>query len=229
MGIDVILSAKENYGEKRDIKKIKYIVIHYTANDGDRSESNARYFQRNIVGASAHYFVDDHSITQSVLDDFVAWSVGGEKYPSTTITGGGKWHGKCTNENSISVELCDTVKNGKSDFTEKTLVNAAELTRFLMEKYDVPIENIIRHFDVVGKICPEPFVENRKAWENFKERLIDDMEKIYNTIAELPTWAKPTIQKLVDKGYLSGSKDGLGVTETAIKVFVVNDRAGLYD
>ena len=226
--INVTTAARQNYGNKRDTKNIKYIVIHYTANDGDTDESNARYFQNHIVQASAHYFVDDNSITQSVPDIYVAWSVGGEKYPSCATTGGGKWHGKCTNNNSISIELCDVIRNGKYDFTEKTLENAAELVRFLMKKYNVPIENVIRHFDVVGKICPKPFVENEKAWESFKERLIDFMEKVYNTMNELPKWAKPTIQKLIDKGYLSGGSDGLGLTETAVKVFVVNDRAGLY-
>ncbi|WP_313524617.1 peptidoglycan recognition protein family protein [Anaerotignum sp.] len=226
--INVVTAAKENYGNKRDTKNIKYIVIHYTANDGDADESNARYFQNQIVEASAHYFVDDNSTTQSVPDNFVAWSVGGEKYPSCATTGGGKWYGTCTNNNSISVELCDVVRNGKNDFTEKTLANAAELVRSLMKKYNVPIENVIRHFDVVGKVCPKPFVEDVKAWEDFKERLVEAMEKVYNTINELPKWAKPTIQKLIDKGYLSGISDGLGLTETAVKVFVVNDRAGLY-
>lgn len=226
--INVVTAAKENYGNKRDTKNIKYIVIHYTANDGDADESNARYFQNQIVEASAHHFVDDNSTTQSVPDNFVAWSVGGEKYPSCATTGGGKWYGTCTNNNSISVELCDVVRNGKNDFTEKTLANAAELVRSLMKKYNVPIENVIRHFDVVGKVCPKPFVEDVKAWEDFKERLVEAMEKVYNTINELPKWAKPTIQKLIDKGYLSGISDGLGLTETAVKVFVVNDRAGLY-
>lgn len=226
--INVTLAAKGNYGNRRNTKHIKYIVIHYTANDGDTDESNARYFQNHIVQASAHYFVDDNSITQSVPDNFVAWSVGGKKYPSTATTGGGKWYGKCTNNNSISVELCDVIRNGKYDFTEQTLVNAAELVQLLMKKYDVPVENVIRHFDVVGKICPRPFVENEKAWENFKERLVEIMEKVYNTMKELPSWAEPTIQKLIDKGYLSGGSDGLGLTETAVKVFVVNDRAGLY-
>lgn len=57
---------------------------------------------------------------------------------------------------------------------------------------------------------------------------VEEMEKVYNTMAELPTWAQATIQKLIDKKYLSGDNGKLGLTETAVKVFVVNDRAGLY-
>lgn len=56
----------------------------------------------------------------------------------------------------------------------------------------------------------------------------EEMEKVYNAMSELPIWAQPTIQKLIDKKYLSGDNGKLGLTETAVKVFVVNDRAGLY-
>lgn len=172
---------KKNYGEKRNLSNIKYIVIHYTANDGDTDEANAKYFQEHIVNASAHYFVDDDSITQSVPDDYVAWSVGGNKYPNTK---GASLYRKCTNGNSISVELCDTKKNGKYDFTEATIKNAIDLVKLLMKKYSIPIDNIIRHYDVTGKICPAPFVEDKKAWMDFKERLDDEVIEIGKIIID---------------------------------------------
>ena len=40
-----------------------------------------------------------------------------------------------------------------------------------MEKYNVSIGNVIRHYDVTHKICPEPFVKDTKAWEDFKAQL----------------------------------------------------------
>ena len=169
------IANKNNYGGKRRPNQIKYLVIHYTGNDGDRDESNGRYFQNNIVGASAHFFVDGDSITQSVPDYHVAWSVGGNKYPGTK---GGKWYGKCTNNNSISIELCDEVKNGRYDFSEATLKNAADLTRMLMQEYNIPVENVIRHYDVVRKICPAPFVNDEAAWKAFKGRLKEDDEVV---------------------------------------------------
>lgn len=198
MVLKIKWANRNNYGGIR--KKIEYIVIHYTANDGDSDEANGNYFHRNIVKASAHYFVDGDSVTQSVPEDAVAWSVGGKKYSNTAQTGGGKWHGKCTNNNSISVELCDEVRNGKYDFSEATLDRAVELVRMLMKKYDIPVENVIRHFDVTGKLCPKPFVEDWRAWQNFKERLVEDVIKYYENIAEVPTWAKPMIQEQIDKG-----------------------------
>ena len=56
----------------------------------------------------------------------------------------------------------------------------------------------------------------------------EEMEKVYNTLSELPEWALGTIKKLIEEGYLKGEGDKLGLTETAVKVFTVNDRAGLY-
>ena len=69
------LANRKNYGDERATSKIKYIVLHYTANDGDTDEANAKYFKNNVVKASAHYFVDSNSVTQSVPDNYTAWSV----------------------------------------------------------------------------------------------------------------------------------------------------------
>ena len=218
--IKIKTANRSNYGGKRSNADIKYIVIHYTANDGDTDEGNGNYFANNIVGASAHYFVDDDSITRSVPDDYIAWAVGGSKYKYTK---GGTFYGKCTNANSISIELCDTKKNGVYDFTETTMKNAADLVKLLMEKYTVPVERVIRHYDVTGKVCPKPFVDDEKAWKEFKERLVDNMEKRYNKISELPTWAKPTIQKLVNEGKIAdGNK--LDMSEDMLRVLVIMNR-----
>ena len=148
------IANKKNYGNKRSLSSIKYIVIHYTANDGDTDENNGKYFKNNYVGASAHYFVDDDSVTQSVPDNYVAWSVGGTKNSTCSKTGGGKYYRKCTNTNSISIELCDDVKNGVVYPSAKTIENALELTRKKMKEYNIPKANVIRHFDVTGKLCP---------------------------------------------------------------------------
>lgn len=148
------LSNRGNYGSSRSTSAIKYIVIHYTANDGDSDESNGNYFHNNAVKASAHYFVDKDSVTQSVPDNYVAWSVGGSKYSSAASTGGAKYYGIVTNANSISIELCDNTKDGTIYPAESAIQIALELTRDLMKKYNVPVERVIRHFDVTGKLCP---------------------------------------------------------------------------
>lgn len=163
----VNIANKQNYGGVRALNAIKYLVYHYTGNDGDSDESNGRHFHDHIVKASAHYFADDDSVTQSVPDNYIAYSVGGKcqsrHHPLYKI---------CTNSNSISIEMCDCYKNGKVEITEKTLENAIELGKMLMKKYNIPIERVIRHYDVNGKPCPNcNNLLSDKAWNAFKSRL----------------------------------------------------------
>lgn len=180
------ISNRSNYGSARSTDKIKYIVIHYTANDGDTDESNGKYFHNNVVKASAHYFVDSDSVTQSVPDNYVAWSVGGSKYSNCATTGGGKYYGTVTNTNSISIELCDDKNDGKIYPSEATINNALELTRTLMNKYGIPRERVIRHFDVTGKSCPSYWcgsAEKNELWRSeFYDRICaaeSDTEQSY--------------------------------------------------
>lgn len=178
------LAHKSNYGGMRPLSAIKYIVIHYTANDGDTDEGNGSYFQGAGRQASAHYFVDDDSITRSVPDNYVAWSVGGGKWADCAKTGGGKLYGIATNANTLNIELCDTARDGKIQATEKTMENAAMLCRELMQKYNIDIGHVIRHFDVNGKHCPAYFMEDA-AWEGFKGRLRPhkfQTDKTYTTV-----------------------------------------------
>ena len=165
------LSARGNYGGQRDPKDIKYIALHYTANDGDSDEGNANYFHSDIVKASAHYFVDDDSITQSVLDDYVAWSVGGKLYTDHVSTGGGRLYGIATNNNTLNIEMCDTVKDGVIKASEATIENAIDLIRQKMKQYDIDIDHVIRHFDVNGKHCPAYLIDEQ-AWKKFRARIM---------------------------------------------------------
>ena len=171
------LAASGNYGGSRNASQIRYLVYHYTGNDGDKAAHNAAYFQNNIVKASAHYFVDDTTVYLSVPELKVAWSVGGSKYANADKTGGGTMYGVINNTNSISIEMCDTIHNGVYQASEATLANAAALGRALMKKYGIPIENVYRHFDVTGKHCPSYLVSAQK-WAEFKERLTMDIEAL---------------------------------------------------
>lgn len=188
----------KNFGAKRALKKIKYIVIHYTANDGDTDEANSKYFKNNIVKASAHYFVDDDSVTQSVEDNRVAYHCGGKRYSNYKKTGGAKFYGKCTNTNSLGVEMCDTVKDGKHNVSKKTLNNTIDLVKKKMKEYNVPEDKVIRHFDVTGKICPKYFVESEKAWKEFKDKLTADIKKKYS--GKFPSLGLKGYLKKGDKG-----------------------------
>ena len=226
MNIKQILAHQSNYNKGRR-QPIQYIVVHYTANNGDRAEGNGNYFAQPNRNASAHYFVDESNIVQSVKDTDTAWHCGAKSYK----------HLKCRNDNSIGVEMCsEKDQNGQYYINQETQNTAIKLIKVLMEKYSIPIENVIRHYDVTGKICPEPFVRNRVQWLNFKQRLIgnddkEEKEMIYNYIDEnMPDWAKPTVQKLIDKGALKGNEKGeLLLTGTMLRLFVIFDKEGYFD
>lgn len=164
-----------NYTKGRT-RKIEYIVEHYTANDGDTDEGNGKYFANNKVGASANWFVDEDSATRSVNESDTAHHCGLSKDDDGNYifqgSSGHTFAGKCTNSNSIGIEMCSDKVKGKFILTEKTIANAVDLTRYLMNKYSVPIEKVIRHYDVTGKICPKPFVEDESKWLDFKKRLL---------------------------------------------------------
>lgn len=211
-----------NYGSYRSTEKIKYIVIHYTGNDGDTDENNGNYFANNVVKASAHYFVDDDSVTQSVPDNYVAWSVGGSKYSNCKTTGGGKLHGKCTNTNSISIELCDDVKNGVVYPSAATIENALQLTKELMQKYGVVKENVIRHFDVTGKSCPLYWcctAEKDKKWKSDFWNRLDEATVSKSEKVDAKT-ATTTSKKATDgaKSFLASLAGTYKVTASALNV-----------
>ena len=165
------LANAGNYGGTRSASAIKYIVIHYTGNDGDTADNNAKYYASNVVKTSAHYFVDAKEIVQSVPDLRVAWAVGGNKYASAAQTGGGKLHGKCTNANSISIEICDAVRDGVYKPAPETVAAVLDLTRELQKKYNVPAANVIRHFDVTGKLCPAYWTSDAVWRSEFWDKL----------------------------------------------------------
>ena len=195
------LANSGNYGGSRNASQIRYLVYHYTGNDGDRAANNAQYFQNNIVKASAHYFVDDTTVWRSVPDLKVAWSVGGSKYANADKTGGGTMYGVISNTNSLSIEMCDTIRNGVYQASEATLSNAAALGRALMEKYGIPIENVYRHFDVTGKHCPS-YLVNAQKWAEFKKRL--EVKIMDNT----PSPAhKEGVEWAIANGILTGNSE----------------------
>lgn len=144
-------------------KSNKYIVIHYVG-AVSTAKNNADYFYSAYRGASANYFVDDTSIWQVVEDKDTAWHCG---------TSGTYYHKYCRNNNSIGIEMCCIYKNGKLDISEQTVANTIELTKQLMAKYNIPVENVVRHYDVTHKRCPAPFVDDENRWKEFKSRLVD--------------------------------------------------------
>ena len=132
---------------------IKYLVIHFTAGSSSkpgRAKSAKHTFETSQ--ASADFCVDDRDIVQFNPDPYkyYCWAVGNSK---TDIT----------NSNSISIEICSNIKSGRSVkyantdgwyFTKETLENAKKLAKYLMKKYNIPKNRVVRHWDVNNKNCP---------------------------------------------------------------------------
>lgn len=140
-------------------KTNSYIVIHYTANNGDTAMNNAKYFYDTYRGASAHYFVDENETVQVVLDKDIAWHCGATTYV----------HSYCRNANSIGIEMCSRIDSfGNYYIKDEVVENTISLVKELMKTHNIPLTNVLRHYDVTGKICPAPFVNDNSLWEDFK-------------------------------------------------------------
>lgn len=166
-GIQIKQNLTTVNSSSRNGNSIQYIVIHYTANDGDTAAGNLEYFKSVDRQASAHYFVDENEVGQCVTDDLKAWHCGGSVESSHH-----PYLNKCTNSNSIGIEMCSRkYSNGTYYFKPEVVSNTASLTKALMNKYNIPVSNVIRHYDVTGKICPAPFVNSDSEWQNFLNSL----------------------------------------------------------
>ena len=219
------LARPGNYGDARSLKEIRYLVVHFTANDGDTAKNNADYFARTVTGTSAHYFVDEREVWRSVPEACTAWHCG---------TRGMYFHPACRNKNSIGIELCSRKDaNGAYYFTGETVERAAQLVREMRQRYHITCGNVLRHYDVTHKLCPEPFVRNAAAWEVFLQKVQEKEEEtmvIYKTYEDCPDWAKPTVSKLVRLGCLRGDENGiLDLEHHMLRGLVINDRAGVYE
>lgn len=156
---------------------ILFIVIHFTGNNGDTALNNCTFFSGANRKASANYFSGNDGIYQSVPDNWAAWAVGGTNIYK---------HRYCRNMNSISIEMCSRVgADGKYYIDDDVVEQTIELTKYLMNKYNVPVENVLRHYDVWDKKCPEPFVRQPELWENFKKRLIESEDLTMSKYTEL--------------------------------------------
>jgi hypothetical protein len=155
--------------------------------------------------ASAHYFCDEHGAMQSVRECDTAWHCGARAY----------WHPECRNGNSIGIEMCSRKRaDGSYYIKPETVANAAALAREIMQRYGIDTEHVVRHYDVTGKRCPMPWVDDPAQWAAFKAMLTtntdeedEDMTR-YNTIDEVPDWAQDTVRDLMAAGALRGDERG---------------------
>lgn len=145
------------------IDRIKGIVIHYTGNPGSTAMQNRDYFEglkdTRETSASSHFVV---GLEGEIVQCVPTWEVA---YASNH-----------RNSDTISIETCHMTEAGT--YTGATYESLVELTAWLCKKYGLTEQDLIRHYDVTGKICPKYFVENEDAWEDFKNDVKKAMKHI---------------------------------------------------
>lgn len=219
----------DNYQRGR-AQPVSFLVFHYVGATGS-AEANAKYFYNTAnAGASAHYFVghasENTEIWASVPEGDTAWHCGAKSYV----------HPTCRNANSIGIEMCCKIGPKGWYIEEETLAAAAELGRDIMARYGIPLENVVRHYDVTGKLCPWPLVDET-AWADFKKRLEveevtqDQFNQMLNVAMSqnrdkpASDWAKAAWEKATAAGVFDGTAPQNPLTrEQAAQVL---DRLGL--
>lgn len=139
-----------------ELKRVKNIFVHYTANPGTNAAQNRSYFENlaetHETSASSHFIIGyEGEIVQCIPLDEIAYAVAGR------------------NDDSISIECCYIDESG--EFTEETYQTLVHFTALLLEKYGLNSKDLMRHYDDNGKICPKYYVENEDAWRQFVEEV----------------------------------------------------------
>ncbi len=138
-----------------ELKDIRGVVIHYVGNPGTTAHANRNYFASLSNGAEGTY-ASSHFVVG--LEGEVVQCV-----PLTEIA----YATKERNVDTVSIEVCHPDDTG--EFSQVTYDRAVELTAWLCREFRLdPETEVIRHYDVTGKICPKYYVEHPEAWDAFR-------------------------------------------------------------
>lgn len=159
---EMFLTPNEYSRPQTKLRKVKGIVVHYTGNPGSTAKGNRDYFESlkdtHTTSASSHFVVGlDGEVIQCLPLEEISYA------------------SNQRNKDTISIECCHPDENGK--FTKETYDSLVQLVAWLCGEYNLKQNDIIRHYDVTGKICPKYYVENEEAWEQFKSDVFDYIEE----------------------------------------------------
>lgn len=209
--------------------KIDTITIHHMA--GNLSvETCGAGFANPSRKASANYGIgSDGRIACYVEEENRAW----------TSSSGPNDH------RAVTIEVANSQTGGDWPVSEKAYAALLDLCVDICKRNGIArlnytgdkSGNLTMHKWFAATACPGPYLEERFPLiaQEVNARLggtgeAEDKPAIYTYLSDVPDWARPTIQKLVDKGYLQGTAEGnLALDDTMCRIFVIHDRAGLYD
>ena len=207
------------------------IIVHYTANynKGSNALAHTKYVSRDyikkdgkvyeingvtpFVYGCAHVYIDNISAYRVIPYNEYAPAAGDTQLPKNNGYNGQTKIAKEVfnhkqNYMSIQYELCI---NGDGDWN-KTVDNAIEIIARDMIKYNIPIEHVYRHYDLTGKICPKPFVDNPKDWERFINRLDNKIKELKGDFMFKDIkghYAEKYIEAVAKTGLMVGDGNGI--------------------
>ena len=130
------------------LTEVNGIVIHYVGNPGTSAQANRNYFAQPDTQVSAHFLIGlEGEIIQCIPLN--------EKSSATNDR----------NRDTLSIEVCHPDATGQ--FTQASYDALVRLTAWLCDTAGIGRDQVIRHYDVTGKLCPLYFVEHPEAWEQF--------------------------------------------------------------
>ena len=143
------------------LKKVKNIVIHYVANPGSSASDNRNYFENlqytKKTSVSSHFIVGlEGEIVQCIPLKEVAYA----NYPR--------------NYDTVSIEACHPDNTGK--YSDVTYSSVVKLAAWLCCEYNLSHKDVIRHYDVSGKLCPKYYVEHEDAWKKLRIDIKKEMK-----------------------------------------------------
>lgn len=192
-----------------NLSDVDVVALHHMACEGDVKAIEEAHIRKGWRAIGYNYWID---------------------YDGTVYEGRGLHVGAgVANENGhvVSIGFRGDYHSAPKTMPDAQFNAGVELITWLTAKLPQEVQ-ICGHKAFGGTVCPGryfPLDEMKKL----KKR--EESEMIYNYIDEnMPEWARPTIQKLVHKGLLKGNEKGkLELNDTMLKIFVVNDRAGIYN
>jgi hypothetical protein len=242
MSID-IKETNLNFSSLSERSYTDQIVIHHTGcNDIDASAEQIHgwHLSNGWSGIGYHYVIRKDGTIERGRPE---WAIGSHAYGE--------------NSHTIGIHLSGDFEQAEptSQQIEKCAMLIADIAdRYGLP---IDRETVVGHGELMATDCPgtnlqallnDGTITGKAVWYyNQSHNVADDVSDMsvmvqeqdggnqggrsmerFNTIDSLPDWAKPTIQKMHDKGLLNGNGESLDLSLDMLRMFVVNDRAGLY-
>ncbi len=215
------------------------VVIHHTGgNDIDASaeEIHGWHLNNGWAGIGYHYVIRKDGTIERGRPE---WAIGSHAYGE--------------NSHTIGIHLSGDFEQAEP--TDEQLDRCGALVADICARYGIPIDrdHVVGHGELMATSCPgvnlqalldDDTITGKAVFYYNQAHGIEDEAATpaeqdggnqggrgaerFNTIDALPDWAKPTIQKMLNKGLLNGNGESLDLSLDMLRIFVVNDRAGLY-